>query len=177
MPGGDIESVIMFRYLRVALLVGKIVGRPHTDLHFTLAMFDTEWGTVCIDGQPTLREAGIKNAKLIRSNFYYNTLPTKIELEQALEPQTGMEPDEFARRLYQTAQNFASYIEDYSLPAHLTGSSMNAGEYNSNSYMAGLLHSVMGSIPLLNLLSEDGTQYQAPGLETPIPDSYFRSTP
>ena len=107
----------------------------------------------------------------------YNILPTKIEIEQALESPTGMEPDEFARRLYQTAQNFASYIEDYAMPTHLTGSSMNAGQYNSNSYVAGLLHSVMGTVPLLNLLSEDGTQYQAPGLETPIPDSYFRNAP
>jgi hypothetical protein len=140
-------------------------------------MFDTEWGTVCIDGQPTLFEAGLKNAKLIRSNFYYDSLPTKIEVEQPLEPPFGMDPEEFAKRLYQLAQSFASYTEGYSSPAHLTGSAMKEGEYNSNSYLAGLLHSAMGSIPLLNLRAQDGTQYQAPGFETPIPDSYFRNAP
>lgn len=168
---------------RVALL-GRIaaspigtIGRPHPDLHFTLALFDTEWGNLCIDGQPTYFEAGIKNRLLIRSNFYYESLPSQVEIEQTLTPPSGMESDEFAKRLYQNAQSFASYTEDYSTPTPVRGPVMKSGEYNSNSYIAGLLHSVMGAIPNIGLVAQDGTVYQAPGLETPIPDSYFRNAP
>lgn len=153
--------------------LGK-VGSPYDDLHFTLAMFDTEWGTVCIDAQPTILEAGIRNAKLIRSNFYYNELPTQIEIENTLEVPFGMEPEELARKLYQNAQNFASYTESYSFPPQFSGSNMKPGEYNSNSYLAGLLHSVLGVVPPLNTRAQNGKQYQAPGYETPIPDSFFK---
>lgn len=181
----SIDVVVPLRPIhpRFALL-GRIaanpigaIGRPHTDLHFTLALFDTEWGNLCIDGQPTYFEAGIQNRLLIRSNFYYESLPSQVEIEQTLTPPSGMEPEEFARRLYRNAQSFASYTEIYSTPSPIRGPAMKLGEYNSNSYIAGLLHSVMGAIPSIGLVGQDGTVYQAPGLEMPLPDSYFRNAP
>ena len=165
------------RFALLGRVAADFLGRsgiPYTALHFTLAMFDTEWGTVCIDGQPTLWEAGIKNTRLIRSNFYYDSLPTKIEIEQEFLPPAGMEPEEFAKRLYQKAQSFSSYTEYYSPPDFFVRPVMHEGGYNSNSYMAGLLHSVMGSVPDLQLSAKDGTQYQAPGWESPLPDSSFK---
>jgi len=177
----DLEVVVPLRSgkPRVALL-GRVaadyfgyVTVPHTALHFTLVMFDTEWGTVCVDGQPTRPKVGGDIELLIQSNFYYNELPTKIEIENSLEPPPNMDIDEFVSRLYANAQNFASYTENYSLPMLLFGSRLWPKEYNSNSYMAGLLNSVMGSTPALNLHSQDGKEYVAPGWTTPIPDSCF----
>jgi len=46
---------------------------------------------------------------------------------------------------------------------------MRAGEYNSSSYVAGLLRSVMGYVPLI---STPG--YQVPGWESPMPGHYFK---
>jgi hypothetical protein len=178
----NLEVVVPLRPInpRVALLgriagdgVGKI-GIPYDDLHFTLAMFDTEWGTVCIDGQPTQLEAGVANMRRIRTNFYYDRLPTMIEVEYSLEPPPGMETDEFAQSLYQHAQNFASYTEFYSPPDAIIRSVMHEGGYNSNSFMAGLLHSVMGTVPVVSMRAQSGKQFQAPGWENPIPDSAFR---
>jgi hypothetical protein len=46
---------------------------------------------------------------------------------------------------------------------------MQQGEFNSSSFMAGLLYSVMGYVPKI---STPG--YQTPGWESPVPSSFFR---
>ncbi|MNR58696.1 hypothetical protein D3C85_1797530 [compost metagenome] len=46
---------------------------------------------------------------------------------------------------------------------------MNPGEYNSSSYLAALLRSVMGSVPDLGV-----SGYQAPGWESPMPLHFFK---
>jgi hypothetical protein len=43
------------------------------------------------------------------------------------------------------------------------------GEYNSSSFVAGLLRSVMGYVPNI-----DVPGFQVPGWDTPIPSSYFK---
>ena len=177
----NLEVVVPLRSINPRVtLIGRIaadyfgyVTVPHSALHFTLAMFDTEWGTVCVDGQPTSPKIGGDIELLIQSHFYYNELPTKVLIEIPLEAPPGMETDEFVNRLYAHAQNFASYTESYSLPMLLFGSRLWPKEYNSNSYMAGLLNSVMGLVPVLNLHSQDGNEYVAPGWTTPLPDSCF----
>jgi len=46
---------------------------------------------------------------------------------------------------------------------------MRSGEYNSSSYLAGLLKSVMGYVPLISI-----SRYQAPGWEAPMPGHFFK---
>jgi hypothetical protein len=43
------------------------------------------------------------------------------------------------------------------------------GEFNSSSYVAGLLKSVMGYVPKLYI-----QEYQTPGWDSPIPSSYYK---
>ena len=46
------------------------------------------------------------------------------------------------------------------------------GEYNSSSFIAGLLNSVYGYAPKISFPG-----YQMPGWDNPIPSHYFRSGP
>ena len=46
---------------------------------------------------------------------------------------------------------------------------MKAGEYNSGSYLAALLQSVMGYVPQISVMG-----YQAPGWESPMPSHFFK---
>ncbi len=148
------------------------VGKPYDDLHFTLIIENSEQGFIGIDGQPTYFEAGVRSSKLIRSNFYRDSLPTAVVVEFEIQAPSNISAEEFAKRLIVTAQNFASYTVDYSIPKGLTGNVMKPNEYNSGSYLSGLLHSVLGYVPEIDL---HGMPYQMPGWETPIPDSYFKA--
>jgi hypothetical protein len=60
----------------------------------------------------------------------------------------------------------------YSFPVYLVGRGMLQGEYNSSSFIAGLLLSVCGKIPEIGFPG-----YQTPGWDNPIPVHYFRSGP
>ena len=111
----------------------------------------------------------LRNTLLIKSNFYKNTIPTGVVQQIAIEPPVDMDSEEFAQSLIRHAHNFASYTVDYSAPKHLGGDSMRTGEYNSSSYLAGLLISVMGHAPALVCPG-----YQTPGWENPLPSSLFK---
>jgi hypothetical protein len=87
-------------------------------------------------------------------------------------PYSGVSDEQFADALANGAHNFFSSTEHYSFPENLVGRRMLMGEYNSSSFIAGLLISVMGYKPKLHFPG-----YQTPGWENPIPAHYFRSGP
>ena len=86
-----------------------------------------------------------------------------------IEPTADMSAETFAQSLIGRAHNFASYAVDYSAPKHLGGDNLRAGEYNSSSYLAGLLTSVMGCAPVLVCPG-----YQTPGWENRLPSSLYK---
>ena len=114
-------------------------------------------------------EAGYQNFFSIKTNRYDHALPAEVKLRIPLEPPSGMSRQEFAQKIIDRSQKFSSYVASYSFPKNLRESKMRSGEYNSSSYVAGLLRSVMGYVPLI---STPG--YQVPGWENPLPLHYFK---
>lgn len=157
-------------------LLGKL-SQPKTALHLTIVISDPYTGAFGIDGQPTddmkvnIRDLGrtFSNFKLIRVKFYYNEFPTKIQVRIPVEPPAGMTQQVFAQSLIRKAYNFASYSLPYSFPKNVIKDVMVEGEYNSSSFVAGLLKSVMGYVPKIEVPG-----FQLPGWDMPIPSSYFK---
>ncbi|RUR70001.1 hypothetical protein EJP67_23385 [Variovorax guangxiensis] len=156
-------------YGRIAAdFLGKFTV-PKTSLHFSLVIDDAYNGITVIDGQPTYGNLGLRNALRIRTNIYANSLPTDVIVKIPLDPPSDMSRQTFALELVKRAQNFASYVSPYSVPAKVFGSRMRPGEYNSSSYLAALLKSVMGYVPDVKVAG-----YQAPGWENPMPLHFFK---
>ncbi|EJL74774.1 hypothetical protein PMI12_02905 [Variovorax sp. CF313] len=156
-------------YGRIAAApIGK-VGKPHPSLHISLIIDDAYNGITVIDGQPTMAEAGLRNVLRIRTNMYTNSLPPGVVVKIPLAAPNGMSPETFSQELIKRALNFSSYVSPYSFPARLRGDRMNPGEYNSSSYLAALLKSVMGYVPELRVAG-----YQTPGWEEPMPLHFFK---
>lgn len=149
--------------------LGKVSYPDPYDLHFSIVIDDAYNGIRVIDGQPTMLEAGRKNFFLIKTNRYDNALPAEVKIRIPLEPPAGMSKQDFAENLVTRSQKFSSYVAPYSFPRNLRGSHMRPGEFNSSSYIAGLLRSVMGYVPFI---STPG--YQVPGWEAPMPLHYFK---
>ncbi|MDB5825939.1 MAG: hypothetical protein JWQ73_159 [Variovorax sp.] len=156
-------------YGRIAASPLGRLGKPFPDLHLSLIIDDAYSGIVVIDGQPTMNEVGIKNALLIRTNTYENALPKGAVFQLSLSPPDKMSKQVFAQELVMRSLHFSSYVATYSFPEKVRGAKMNPGEYNSGSYLAGLLQSVMGYVPAI---STPG--YQTPGWENPMPRSFFK---
>lgn len=165
-------------------LYGRIAGKyfgyinlVHPSLHFTVIIDDGYSGIFGMDGQPTFDVALDlksdylinKNLMKIKTNFYRQEPPTGVVIKINIDPPAGMNRQKFAQELVKRAYTFASYSSEYSFPAWLGGSKMDKGEYNSSSYVAGLLNSVMGYVPKI---STPG--YQTPGWENPIPYHFFK---
>lgn len=159
--------------------LGKLGPGGKPDLHFTLIVDDAYSGIFGFDGQPTLgdtsqfslgqpRESFARMTQ-IKTLFYRNMLPEGVVIQIEMAPPPDMSKQLFAQGLIQAAHNFASFTLPYSAPRKLVGEVMVEGTYNSSSYIAGLLHSVMGYVPRIST-----PQYQTPGWETPIPASYFK---
>lgn len=156
-------------YGRIAAgFIGKM-SRPNPNLHISLVIDDAYSGITVIDGQPTYGEAGLRNVLRIRTNIYANQLPAEALIRIPLDPPSGMSRQTFAQELIKRALNFASYVSPYSFPAKVRGERMNPGEYNSSSYLAALLRSVMGYVPELKVAG-----YQMPGWEEPMPLHFFK---
>lgn len=149
--------------------VGYVSWPDPPDLHFSIIIDDAYSGITVIDGQPSLLEAGVRNLGLIRTNRYTNSLPGGAVVKSPLNPPQGMSRQEFARQLVVNSQKFASYVSPYSPPKNIRGSVMRPGKYNSSSYVAGLLRSVMGYVPLVS-----APGYQTPGWESPMPGHYYK---
>jgi hypothetical protein len=161
-------------------IAGGAVGRlslPRPALHLTIVISDPYSGIFGIDGQPTddahitLSRIGesLSHFKLIRVKFYYNELPTKTEIRLPVEPPHGMSGQVFAQALMRKAYDFVSYSLPYRFPKHIVRDVMVEGEYNSSSFAAGLLLSVMGYLPRI-----ETPGFQTPGWDQPIPSSYFK---
>lgn len=155
-------------------------------------IYDEYTGTFGFDGQPgfdpdskptiiqaavnsILPTAGISDAigaVKIYTKYYRDTVPSDVVVRIAIAPPQGMAASAFASKLISRACGFANYQIDYSAPSGIVGKTMVAGQYNSSSYMAGLLQSVMGYVPEI---ATPG--FQVPGWETPIPSSYFKDAP
>lgn len=159
--------------------IGRLGPGGKKDLHFTLVIDDAYAGIFGFDGQPTIgdtsqfsisspRESASRMTK-IKTLFYRNMLPADVIIRIPVEPPGGMSSQLFAQKLTQAAHNFSSFTLTYSAPKQVVGEVMVEGTYNSSSYVAGLLNSVMGYIPVLSTAG-----YQTPGWETPIPTSYFK---
>ncbi|MFH0134218.1 hypothetical protein ACGLHS_28685 [Variovorax sp. VaC1] len=157
-------------YGRIAAdLPGYISWPDPPSLHFSIVIDDAYSSIIVLDGQPTGMEAGIRNMALIKTNRYDNALPGGAVVKIALQPPQGMSRQEFAHRLVINSQKFVSYVAPYALPQNIRGSRMRAGEYNSGSYVAGLLQSVMGHVPTIS-----APGFQAPGWESPMPGHFFK---
>lgn len=148
--------------------IGK-VGKPHPSLHISLIIDDAYNGITVIDGQPTATEAGLRNVLRIRTNIYTNRLPEDAVVRIPLEPPQGMSRETFARELVTRAASFSSYVSPYSFPMGLRGDKMKPGQYNSSSYLAALLRSVMGTVPIIKVAG-----FQTPGWENPMPLHFFK---
>ncbi len=142
-------------------------------LHFTILLEKYRGYSIYgFDGQPNTIFVAPKN-RFIQSGFYKNTKPSNIIHTQILTPPPSMTPQEFADALANGAHNFFSSTENYSFPEKIAGRRMIDGEYNSSSFIAGLLRSVYGYVPMI--IKPSG--YQTPGWENPLPLHYFRSGP
>jgi hypothetical protein len=152
-------------------------------LHFTILIENfRQYAVYGFDGQPD-NVFQAPSRKLIISNFYKNTEPTNILFRSYLMPPYAAgynapsgddrtADERFADDLANAAHNFFSSTEYYSFPAYVLGRRMLPGEYNSSSFISGLLKYVMGYIPRVK-----SPGYQTPGWENPIPSHYFRSGP
>ncbi|QOF79894.1 hypothetical protein [Variovorax sp. 38R] len=149
--------------------VGYVSWPDPPDLHFSIIIDDAYSGITLLDGQPTMMEAGIRNMALIKTNRQDNTLPSGIRVRIPLQPPQGMSRQEFAHRIIVSSQRFVSYVAPYSAPKNIRGSQMRPGEYNSSSYVAGLLQSVMGCVPSIS-----APGFQTPEWENPIPGHFFK---
>ncbi|SFQ62180.1 hypothetical protein SAMN05216567_12263 [Variovorax sp. OK605] len=149
--------------------VGYVSWPDPPDLHFSILIDDAYSGITVLDGQPTMWEAGLRNMALIKTNRYDNATPSGVRVRIPLEPPAGMSRREFAQRIIVRSQKFASYAAPCSAPKNIGGSRMRPGEYNSSSYVAGLLDSVMGHVP-----SVSTPGFQTPGWENPMPGHFFK---
>ena len=102
-----------------------------------------------------------------------SSIPSGVKVRIVLTPPQGMSKQQYAQEIKKKAHNFASYTVPYSVPKKLYGETMLDGEYNSGSYVSGLLQSIHGSARrAVSFVTADG--YVAPGWEKPIPSYYFK---
>lgn len=163
-------------------LVGQVAGIYRDpdggiteELHITLVILNSEWGTLCIDGQSARPGAGSSAAVPIQTMFYYNQLPQGVVFRFALQPPCGMAANALATALFQHAQNFPGRLPKRGFPAATRNSGMGVQTWGSGAYMSGLLQSAMGYVPHLSLHSAGDRLYQVPGWDTPLPANHFRA--
>lgn len=173
----EVEVVVVARV--AGKLLGRIASPFKPSVHLTILIKDLYSGIIGIDGQPdpTFR---IKGFAAIKTNFYQNYVPSDLisiggrEIEIPIKTPDFMTPRTFAESLVKNAKNFTSHIVQYSAPIGLGGEYMTVGEYNSSSYVIGLLNSVEGGRRGYQYLIRDTLRdYQVPGIEAPIPAEYF----
>ncbi|WP_233866494.1 hypothetical protein [Paraburkholderia adhaesiva] len=139
------------------------------DLHLTLIIEDGLGSTWGVDGQPVV--AMSRSIKTLKSNYYINKEPGGLVFRIEIFPPKNMSPQVFRQKLMENAKNFPEGVFDYSAPEGITGSVMKPGEYNSSSYMAGLINSVAGMDYVKSIKFPSG--YKSPGWESVIPESAF----
>jgi hypothetical protein len=175
-----------------AIVVGRIVSPLSPSLHLTLLIKDLYDGVTAIDGQPDggFRIGGFER---IKSNFYKNTIPNHLltynnqmtvaerlkysnpkDIEISIIPPKFITPRDFKDKLIRNAKNFSGVITPYSVPRNIGGDRMISGQYNSSSYLIGLLNSVAGDGIGYDIVIRTALRgYQVPGLDMPIPSGHF----
>ena len=171
-PGRPTKVILAARIAAVAAGYATWFNGREPSLHLTILLknYQNYW-VYGLDGQPD-RLMQAPSRKLIVSNFYRNEMPSGILKSKYLAPPSGMSDEDFADALANAGHNFFGSTVNYSFPAGITGRRMLHGEYNSSSYVAGLLCSVYGYLPQINFPG-----YVLPGWDNPIPAHYFRSGP
>ena len=159
--------------------VGRLGEGGKQDLHFTLIIDDAYSGIFGFDGQPTISDSSqfsidspresLNRMTQIRTMFYRNTLPADVIIEISIDPPQGMSRQLFAQKFNTSSAQFRKLHATLFCPQENRWRSNAGGNYNSSSYIAGLLNSVMGYVPKLSI-----PNHQAPGWEMPIPNSYFK---
>lgn len=171
-PGRPTKVILAARIAAVAAGYVTWFNGREPSLHLTILLKNyKDYWVYGLDGQPD-RLMQAPSRKLIISNFYRNVMPSGILATKPLAPPPRMSDEDFADALANAAHNFFGSTVNYSFPAKVTGRRMLFGEYNSSSFVAGLLRSVYGYVPLISFPG-----YAMPGWENPIPAHYFRSGP
>jgi hypothetical protein len=156
------------------LLVGHLAARPagritHPDSYHLALYLDPDDKCKCSGTWPiTLGAQSIGGVVVGTVNYPGDALRNATFIQTVPTP-AGMADCEFIRELISTA---ASYSNDlpYSLPdisivPGATDGVMGPGQYNSNSFVSGVLQGAGAIPPPLN----SGGRFQAPGYGSPVP--------
>jgi RHS repeat-associated protein len=100
---------------------------------------------------------------LVGSPNYPGDASSNAQFRQVVRPPAGMSDCDFIRSLISAAASYGSNIP-YSFPSIPSGA-MAPGQYNSNSFVSGVLQAVGATPPSINT----GGQFQLPGYQNPIP--------
>ncbi len=100
---------------------------------------------------------------LVGAPNYPGDALSNAQFRQVVRPPAGMSDCDFIRALISAAASYQSNLP-YSFPSIPSGA-MSSGQYNSNSFVSGVLQAVGATPPSINA----GGQFQLPGYQNPIP--------
>jgi RHS repeat-associated protein len=100
---------------------------------------------------------------LVGTPNYPGDAISHAQFKQVVQRPAGMSDCDFIRALISAAASYQNNL-DYSVPTNLSGA-MSPGQFNSNSFVSGVLQSVGATPPSINT----GGQFQLPGYQNPIP--------
>jgi RHS repeat-associated protein len=117
----------------------------------------------CSGNWPVTLGAQDIGGTLVGTPNYSGDVISKARFKQVVRPPAGMSDCDFIRALISAAASYQSNLP-YSFPSIPSGA-MSPGQYNSNSFVSGVLQSVGATPPSINT----GGQFQLPGYQNPIP--------
>ena len=135
-------------------------------LHLSVSISDGYAGLTVLNGQP--RGPGWFCMLCLNSEATAAAHGPIVWGPHALAIPAGMTSTSFANALVGATNQYANYLVPYSMPS-LPSGAMNSWQFNSNSWVAGLLYSVTGGIPAYTFAPD-----QAPGYANPVPSWTFR---
>jgi hypothetical protein len=100
---------------------------------------------------------------LVGAPNYPGDALSNAEFRQAARPPAGMSDCDFIRALISAAASYQNNLP-YSFPSIPSGT-MSPGQYNSNSFVSGVLRAVGATPPSIST----GGQFQLPGYQNPVP--------
>ena len=157
----------------VGHLAGGPVGRLTSPNSYHLAIQlnpgkDCDPGGVkTLGGQPS---GNFANGNLVSKPNYPGD-SKDIAYTQAIPTPEGMSDCEFLKRLIKASGTYCNCLKyskpDVSMMPGVSDGNMPAGNYNSNSFVSGVIESAGGKPPVL----QTGGAWQAPGYQNPVPIS------
>ena len=150
-------------------LAAGIVGRLTNPNSFHLSIFiDLEKACSCLKNNSFTIGGQLEKGRLVTKINYPGDAVSNASYRQKLPPPRGTSECEFATRLLNAAKRFTGL--DYSFPTIIPipfvgDGAMSSTEYNSNSFVAGVIKAAGGIPPKIN---SDG-KFQVPGYHNPIP--------